>query len=146
TALSEVGLELDLNKFIQMGKVEIEVQMNNNPRILASTFEALMGALYIDGGFEVVKTIVDSLFVSRIEKLKMGLNDFEDFKTRLQEKLQKKYHLTPTYSLAGSTGPEHQKIFEVEVLLEGKILARATGRNKKIAEQNAAKIALEELS
>ncbi len=146
TALSEVALDLELNKYVQMGRAEIEVQMNTNPRILASTLEALIGALYIDGGFEVVKTILDSLFAAKIEKLKMGVSDFEDFKTRLQEIIQKKYHLTPTYNLTGSTGPEHQKIFEVEVLLEGKVLARATGRNKKIAEQNAARIALEELS
>lgn len=141
-SLCEIAIELGLDKCIQLGRSELEVGMNQNQRILASCLEALMGALYLDGGFEVVKKIIETLFVDKLEKLRSGVNEFEDFKTLLQEKVQKKFHITPSYTLVGSQGPEHQKIFEVEVLLNGKVLAKANGRNKKMAEQNAAKIAL----
>jgi ribonuclease-3 len=145
-SLCEIALNLDLDKYIQIGRAEIESHLNKNQRILASSFEALVGALYQDGGFEVVKKIIEAFFAQKFEKLKSGVNEFEDFKTILQEKIQKKFHQTPLYHMIGSSGPEHQKTFEVEVSLDGKVLARANGRNKKIAEQNAAKIALEEMS
>lgn len=145
-SLYEIAMQLKLENYIQLGRAEVEAGLNQNQRILASCLEALLGALYVDGGFAVVKQVVLALFATKFEKLKMGVNEFEDFKTQLQEKIQKKYHMTPSYTLVGSQGPEHQKIFEVEVLLEGKVLAKANGRNKKIAEQNAAKIALEEMS
>lgn len=145
-SLCEVAQSLDLEKYIQLGRSELEGELNKNQRILASCFEALVGALYLDGGFQVVKKIIEVLFTQKFEKLKAGVNEFEDFKTQLQEKLQKKYHQTPLYHMIGSSGPEHQKTFEVEVSLDGKVLAKANGRNKKIAEQNAAKIALEEMS
>lgn len=145
-SLCEIALNLDLDKYIQIGKAEIESHLNKNQRILASSLEALLGALYLDGGYEVVKKVIEALFTQKFEKLKAGVNEFEDFKTLLQEKLQKKFHQTPLYHMIGSSGPEHQKTFEVEVSLDGKVLAKANGRNKKIAEQNAAKIALEEMS
>lgn len=145
-SLSEIAINLGLEKYVQLGRSEVEAGMNQNQRIIASCFEALMGALYLDGGFEVSKKVVETLFNEKIEKLKSGVNEFEDFKTQLQERIQKKYRQTPLYNMTGSTGPEHQKIFEVEVLLDGKVLAKANGRNKKIAEQNAAKIALEDMT
>ena len=145
-SLCDIAMTLDLDKFVQLGRSEIEVKMNLNQRILASCFEALIGALYLDGGFEITKKVIEAFFSEKLEKLKSGQNDFEDFKTKLQEKVQKKYHKTPLYNITGSTGPEHQKIFEVEVVVDGKVIAKANGRNKKMAEQSAAKIALEELS
>lgn len=145
-SLCEIALSLDLDKYIQIGRSEIEAGLNKNQRILASSLEALIGALYLDGGFQVARKVVEALFAQKFEKIKAGVNEFEDFKTQLQEKLQKKYHQTPLYHMIGSSGPEHQKTFEVEVSLDGKVLAKANGRNKKIAEQNAAKIALEEMS
>lgn len=145
-SLFEIAINLGLEKYVQLGKSEVEAGMNQNQRIIASCFEALMGALYLDGGFEISKRVVEVLFSEKIEKLKSGVNEFEDFKTQLQEKLQKKYHQTPLYNMIGSSGPEHQKIFEVEVLLAGKVLAKANGRNKKLAEQNAARIALEDMT
>lgn len=145
-SLFEIAINLGLEKYVQLGKSEVEAGMNQNQRIIASCFEALMGALYLDGGFEVSKKVVETLFSEKIEKLKAGVNEFEDFKTQLQEKIQKKHRLTPNYNMVGTTGPEHQKIFEVEVLLDGKVLAKANGRNKKIAEQNAARIALEDMA
>jgi ribonuclease III len=142
TSLYELALELDLDKYIQLGKFEEGLQ--KNARILASAFEALLGAIYLDGGYTVTHTILKSLFDERIERLRHGLGQFEDFKTQLQEMTQKKYHTTPQYNLVESHGPEHQKIFEVEVALNGKILAKGSGKNKKTAEQNAAQKAMED--
>lgn len=144
-SLCEIATNLKLDTYIQVGRVELDVGLNKNQRILASCFEAIMGALYLDGGFQIASKVVEVLFVDKFEKIRAGVSEFEDFKTQLQETLQKKHHQTPTYNIIGSTGPEHQKIFEVEVLLDQEVLAKATGRNKKIAEQNAAKKALEEM-
>lgn len=142
TALCEISMELGLDKYIQLGRFEKDLQRNS--RILASAFEALLGAIYLDGGFVVVKTILKSFFSERIDRILNGITEFEDYKTHLQEVIQKKYHTTPQYRLVKSEGPEHQKIFEIEVSLNGKVLAIATGKNKKSAEQNAAQKVLEE--
>jgi ribonuclease-3 len=145
SSLCEIAMNLKLETYIQVGRVELEVGLNKNQRILASCFEAVIGALYLDGGFQIVSKVIEVLFTEKFDKVRAGVNEFEDFKTQLQETLQKKHHQTPIYNIVGSTGPEHQKIFEVEVLLDKQVLAKASGRNKKIAEQNAAKKALEEM-
>lgn len=141
--LNDIALDLKLDTSIQLGKAEMESGMNKNSRLLSSCLEALLGAIYLDGGFPSAQIIIKQLFKSRLEDIKLGRPLFDDYKTQLQELLQKKYHLTPEYYLIGTEGPEHQKVFEIEVKIKGKTIASATGRSKKIAEQNAAKKALE---
>lgn len=142
-SLNEIALELKLDTCIQLGKAEMDSGMNKNSRLLSSCLEALFGAIYLDGGFEASKIIIMSLFSSKLEDVRNGRPLFDDYKTQLQEMLQKKYHITPEYVLVSTEGPEHQKIFEIKVQIKGKTVASATGRSKKIAEQNAAKKALE---
>lgn len=142
-SLNEIALELKLDDCIQLGKAEMENGMNKNSRLLSSCLEALLGAIYLDSGFEESKRIIIELFSQKLEDVRNGRPLFDDYKTQLQELLQKKYHITPEYMLVNTEGPEHQKIFEIEVQVKGKVVASATGRSKKIAEQNAAKKALE---
>ncbi len=141
--LNEIAQNLELQSYIQLGKAEQDSGLNMNSRLLSSCLEALLGAIYIDSGYQEAYAVVDKLFLGRIHAIKSGIPFFEDYKTQLQEFIQKKYHITPEYQLVNTAGPEHQKIFEIEVLIQGKTVAKAEGRSKKMAEQNAAKKALE---
>ena len=141
--LNEIAQNLELQSYIQLGKAEQDSGLNMNSRLLSSCLEALLGAIYIDSGYQEAYAVVGKLFLGRIHAIKSGIPFFEDYKTQLQEFIQKKYHITPEYQLVNTAGPEHQKIFEIEVLIQGKTVAKAEGRSKKMAEQNAAKKALE---
>lgn len=141
-SLFEIAQSLGLDQIIKVGKAEKDSGITQNPRILASCLEAVLGALFLDQGYEVCKKFLNPLFESKIQNLSVD----SDYKTRLQELSQKNHQQIPEYVLISTQGPEHQKIFEIEVRLIGKTLARGVGRSKKLAEQEAAKLALEELN
>lgn len=141
-SLSELACQLGIDQLLRVGKSEREILQN--PRILASALEAVVGALYLDQGFQVCYMTVANLFSEKIQKLQNSAFD-NDYKTRLQEIMQKSHQAVPEYALVGATGPEHQKIFEVEVKIKGEPLARSSGKSKKQAEQAAAQKALEAL-
>jgi len=143
TTLSEIAQELCIDKVLLLGPAEIDAGLRKNPRLLASCFEALIGGLYQDGGYVVCYTVLNSVLKDRINSITEGRPFYDDYKTKLQEIIQKKFHVTPDYELVSTFGPEHQKIFEVEVRFQGKSLSRAQGKSKKIAEQLAAQRALE---
>lgn len=114
----------------------------NKPSILSSTFEAVIAAIYLDGGFNAVYPVVRHLFAPMFQS-EMGTLPFCDHKTQLQEIVQARHKVTPTYHLMTTSGPDHAKIFEVEVRMNGKTMARASGNSKKEAEQNAASAAIQ---
>jgi ribonuclease III len=143
--LSEMARNLGLELRLRLGKGERASGVMKNPRILASTFEAIIGAIYLDSGFQDISQILRSLFNPLIEARDWA-EDFElDYKTRLQELVQEKYSEIPAYSLQEEVGPEHNKRFEVEVRVSGRVLGLGWGTSKKLAEQTAAKMALERL-
>jgi ribonuclease-3 len=143
--LASVARELGLEALIRLGKGESKTGGLQKPRILASTVEALLGAIYLDTGFDSARAVVETLFQSRFEAMDHATIDFSaDFKTRLQEKAQEIKKSTPLYSVDAETGPDHDKCFEVSVTLEGVKLASGKGKSKKSAEQDAAKNALEQ--
>jgi ribonuclease-3 len=142
--LFEIGKSLHLSELILLGKGEQRTGGNMKPSILSSAFEALIAAIYIDGGFNAVYPVVRFLF-GPIFKEENHVISFKDYKTKLQEKVQAMYKLTPTYHQVSSRGPDHAKIFEVEVRAADQLLALADGPSKKEAEQNAARAALEKL-
>jgi ribonuclease-3 len=145
--LAAIARELKIETMIRLGKGEIKTGGLGKPRILASSFEAVLGAIFLDGGYEPSRDAVEKVFKSRLEALQQSAVDFHlDFKTRLQEKAQEVAKSTPTYQVEGETGPDHDKQFEVSVRLDGKVLATGTGRSKKAAEQDAARKALEQFS
>ena len=104
--------------------------------------EALIGAIYLDGGLESARTFILSFLPAKVDLAEQG-GAFRDYKTALQEIVQKNRQETLCYRLSGESGPDHDKRFTVQVLLNRNIFAEGTGRSKKEAEQMAAKAALE---
>jgi len=143
-ALSDVTQSLRLQDHLRLGKGEMLTGGHMKPSILSSAFEALIAAVYLDGGFHAVYPVIRHLFAPLFQSQNQT-GFFRDYKTQLQEKLQSQYKQTPIYRLLGSDGPDHAKVFKIEVLLSKTTLAEATGYSKKQAEQNAAKLALEAL-
>ena len=105
--------------------------------------EAVIAALYIDGGFEVAKKFVDDHILSKLESL--GTTPVGDYKTRLQELVQRFHGQSLSYEMLSESGPDHMKVFCAAVYLNGEMIGQGQGRTKKEAEQNAASKALEEL-
>ncbi len=139
-SLCQFSRELDLGKYLRLGKGEDKGGGRERDSILADAFEAVLAAMYLDGGFNVAKN-----HVMRFIKNELKHTDdevFKDYKTALQEIIQKNPEESVTYILTKETGPDHDKVFEVEVRLNSNTIGKGMGKNKKQAEQSAAKEAL----
>jgi ribonuclease-3 len=139
-SLCQFSRELDLGKYLRLGKGEDKGGGRERDSILADAFEAVLAAMYLDGGFNVAKN-----HVMRFIKNELKHTDdevFKDYKTALQEIIQKNPEEYVTYILTKETGPDHDKVFEVEVRLNSNTIGKGMGKNKKQAEQSAAKEAL----
>jgi ribonuclease-3 len=135
--LSEISKSLRLSGLMLLGKGELRSGGHEKASILSSAFEALIAAIYIDGGFNAVYPVVRYLFAPLFRADSNAIS-FQDHKTRLQELIQSRFRLTPTYHLTASAGPDHAKVFTVEVRVKDRVLASSEGSSKKDAEQNAA--------
>ena len=130
--------ELDLGSYLLLGKGEICTGGRDRSSILADAFEALIAAIYLDGGMEEAKR-----FVLRYVRKAAGTSGaFHDYKTKLQEIIQKNPEESVEYVHVGESGPDHDKRFTVEVHLNSNVIGRGVGKSKKIAEQEAAREAL----
>lgn len=139
-SLCQFSRELDLGKYLRLGKGEDKGGGRERDSILADAFEAVLAAMYLDGGFNVAKN-----HVMRFIKNELKHTDdevFKDYKTALQEIIQKNPEESVTYILTKESGPDHNKVFEVEVRLNSNTIGKGVGKNKKQAEQSAAKEAL----
>lgn len=139
--LAEIARELQLGKYLLLGKGEKTAHGETKESIISSTYEAVLGAIYLDGGLPAAYKTVEVHF----EKLLNAVNEFalsHDTKTRLQEIAQAKYRKSPTYKVVAEEGPDHEKVFEVMVSVGG-LKRYGKGRNKKEAEQAAARFLLE---
>ena len=144
-SLAGIAKSIGLGQMLLFSVGEMRAEGHKKISVLADAFEALLGAIYLDGGFEVAESVILGLF----QPLLSGkLEDLiqEDFKTRLQELTQRYCKQTPSYTLIGESGPDHNKVFSIEVSFKSVVLARAEGTNKKKASQNAARKALEFLA
>ncbi len=139
--LAQLAKSIYLQHCIRLGKGEAQTGGNEKASILSSTLEALIAAIYLDGGFSAVYPVVRYIFAPLFEE-ERELMAFYDHKTQLQEIIQAHWKVTPTYHLLEAQGPDHAKIFTIEVRMNGKTLASASGSSKKDAEQNAAKTAI----
>ena len=137
-SLSVWAAELNLGAYLFLGVGEESSGGRTRQSLLGNALEALIGAIYLDGGYEAAERFIQQWCTERHSRL-----EEIDFKSRLQEKLQKKYKVPPSYQLLGAAGPDHDKTFEVVVALNGKQLGRGAGKTKKEAEQAAARNALE---
>lgn len=142
-SLAEKAKQLGLGEYILLGNGEEHNGGRNRESILADTMEAIMGAVYIDGGFEAVKDVVLCLFRDAIEDVKRGKYIIVDYKTRLQEKLQINGAANIRYNMLEELGPDHDKTFVVQLAVNGRPVSTGRGKSKKQAEQNAAKAMLE---
>lgn len=142
--LHEVASRLGLGEFLLLGKGEDQSRGRQKPSILADTTEALIGAIYLDGGFEVVRTIVENQFDALLNKV--DTEDLvQDFKSLLQEFTQQVFKSLPKYRLVEETGPAHDKLFRISLAVNGIVLGEGEGKSKKEAEQLAAREALRQL-
>ena len=137
-SLARLAYILDLGRFLRLGKGEAVGGGYSRPSLLADALEALIGALYLDLGFEKCREYVLKLYLPVLQELQQGVLQ-QDYKTILQELLQARFAVTPEYRIVLESGPDHDKVFEAEVLLNGKKAGRGRGRSKKEAEQAAAK-------
>ena len=144
-ALARLGEGIDLGKYLILGRGEEKTGGRRKAALIADGYEALIAAIYLDGGIEPVQAFVQRQFARLIEDARRtGAHAAftEDYKSALQEWLQSHDRGLPSYRLAAELGPAHHRRFEVDVLVDGEPLARAEGRTKKEAAQAAAKVAL----
>ena len=132
--------EIELGSFLLLGKGELNTGGRERPSIVSDAFEAVIAAIYLDGGMEKAKEFV-LRFVKETEKHTGGAA-FKDYKTILQEIIQRNPEERLEYVLVGESGPAHDKMFEVEIHLNSNVIGRGTGHSKKLAEQAAAGEAL----
>ena len=143
--LTERAIELGLNEYLRLGKGELQSGGAQRPRILSSTYEAVVGAYFLERGYEKVQEWVWGHFIHKANELSQGPDFEKDFKTRLQVLAQTNFKTTPTYELISESGPAHARVFISEVIInEKKWLGE--GVSKKNSEQAAAEKAMYELT
>lgn len=146
--LAKVALDLTLGAYLLLGKGEEMTGGRNKPSLLADSLEALLAAVYLDGGMEAAIEVVKNLFSEYLEakQFEHPLKTLDkDYKTQLQELSQARIKLTPVYYLESEEGPDHDKTFHMIVTLGGRVIARGSGKSKKEAQQMAAEAALERM-
>lgn len=149
TSLGRLGEKIGLGEYLILGRGEEKTGGRQKLALIADCYEALIAAIYLDGGIEPARAFIQRQFETLIEEArKTGAHATftEDYKSALQEWLQSKDRGLPVYRLASEIGPAHRRRFEVEVLVNGQPVARAEGKSKKEAAQSAARDALEKLS
>ena len=137
-SLAGFAKEIELGKYLMLGKGEIVTGGRDRPSIQADAFEALIAAIYLDGGMDEARKFVLKYIDEAIQKHQ----SFNDYKTMLQEIVQRNPGELVEYVLVGESGPDHDKRFEVEVHLNSNVIGRGIGKSKKRAEQEAAREAL----
>jgi ribonuclease-3 len=145
-SLAEAARRLDLGALLRLGRGEELTRGREKASLLANVLEAIVAAVYVDGGLEAARTFLRRVFAEEFAHLQElgGPAILQDYKTRLQEWCQKHYDTLPQYVVVKESGPDHQKIFEVQLAIRGDIRGIGVGRSKKEAEQMAAKQALME--
>ncbi len=140
--LAPIALHIGIDRMLVMGKGEEKSGGRQKKAILADAVEAVIGAYYLDSGYEAAEKLVLSFIVPEIRKVQQDKGT-KDYKTLLQEYYQKRYKACPVYELVRKTGPDHDQTFWVSVHLGKTTYGPEQGKNKKEAEQNAAKLAYE---
>jgi ribonuclease III len=142
SVLAEKAALIELGAFLRIGKGEERSGGRTKPSILAGAFEALLGGVYQDGGYQAARAVVERYFAADVTAKTLGQHDY---KTRLQEISQRLFREPPVYRVVAETGPDHEKVFVTEIAVGGKVLGKGEGRSKKQSEQHAARKALDAL-
>lgn len=144
-SLSEIARELNMGNLLKLSRGEEESKGRENATLLENSFEAYVGALFLDRGLPAVINFLGDVLFPKIQTL-VAKKAFKDPKSTLQEKIQAEKQGSPQYRVLGEAGPAHAKIFKVGVFVNGKKLGEGTGKSKQMAEVSAAKAALEDIS
>jgi ribonuclease-3 len=144
-ALAQVAEEIDLGPHIKLGKGEEKTAGRGKDSLLANAFEAVIAALYLDGGMSVASAFLDRMLSPQLSAAIQREPTLQDFKSLLQEELQAVGRSLPVYRVVGEDGPDHEKTFLVELVVDEEPLAEGEGKTKKAAEQVAAEVALADL-
>ena len=147
-SLAKAARRMKLGRLLRLGKGEELSKGREKHSLLADALEALIAAIYLDGGLEAsrkftLQVLEEELLATRAEQARPGM---EDYKTQLQEVCQKRYESLPQYETVRESGPDHEKVCEVELTIQGVMRGIGRGRSKKEAEQMAAKEALTQLA
>ncbi len=145
TGFDKLARALNLGDYILLSNAEDNNGGREKSSLLSNAFESIMGAIYLEAGLQEVQRIAIDLIEKNHEEISLD-SLFRDFKTTLQELTQARFGITPEYRVLASRGPDHQKEFEVGVFIEDKEYARANGKSKKIAQQEAARVAVDMLN
>ncbi|MBI2092526.1 MAG: ribonuclease III [Deltaproteobacteria bacterium] len=142
--LAELAREIKLGDYMYLGKGEDQTCGRNKPSLLSDAYEAVLGAIYIDRGFDKALKVIKKNFDKVINTVG-GKGYVNDYKTRLQELCQERFRTIPKYKLVREIGPDHSKTFEIHLYIGGDCAGTGKGASKKSAEQDAAREALEKL-
>lgn len=144
TSLGEIGADLGLGDFVQMGRGEDLSGGRSRPSVLGRAFEAVLGAVYLDQGLDVLRELLSPILIRELDRYGWE-GPAKDFKSRLQEHLQATQGATPAYELVSVNGPDHDRVFTMAAHADARVLASGQGSSKQRAEQAAARAALVEL-
>ncbi|HEX6852688.1 MAG TPA: ribonuclease III [Candidatus Polarisedimenticolaceae bacterium] len=142
--LAQAARDLGLGEELRLGRGEEETGGRDKTSLLADVFEAVLAAVYHDGGIRAARAFVRRHLKGRVASVRKGPETGDDAKTRLQEAVQARLRLTPTYRIVRTAGPAHARSFTAEVVVGGRVLGEGTGASRKRAEQEAARSALRE--
>jgi len=145
-SLAQVARRLHLGTWLRLGHGEEVSRGRDKDSLLGNALEALIASIYFDGGLDAVRSSILRVFRPELEAIgsQQAHPFFGDYKSRLQEWTHKQYDAVPLYRMVGESGPDHQKAFEVEVMVNDRVFGTGSGKTKKLAEQMAARQALEE--
>lgn len=144
-SLAKMARELNLGNYMFFGKGEDMTGGRERTSILADAFEALAAAIFVDGGFDKANEFINRTLIKKVEQVASIEDLYTDYKTILQENIQKESNIPIYYEITGEDGPDHDKNFYVDVYHGNQCLGKGVGKSKKEAEQNAAKIAINNL-
>jgi ribonuclease-3 len=144
STLASLAREVRLGAALRLGRGEDETGGRDKDSILAGGFEALMAAVYLDGGYKEAFRVIEDLYAPHLRDRKSAIED-KDYKTRLQEYTQRHLNDAPHYIVTDEEGPDHAKTFEVVISIRGEVYGKGRGKSKKEAEQRAAEETLRSL-
>jgi len=141
TVLAAVARRLTLGSCLRLGRGEEMSKGREKDSLLADALEAVVAAVHLDGGVNAARQVVTNLFAEEFSQVvtQQHRPGADDYKTQVQEWCQQRFDSLPSYAVVRESGPDHDKLFEVEVTVNGEVVGRGTGRSKKEAEQSAAK-------
>lgn len=142
--LAEIAKEMKLGDYLYLGKGEDQTGGRDKPSLLSDALEAVLGAVYLDRGFEKAFSVVQRHYEDVLER-SGGVGFVKDYKTKLQEMSQRRFRSVPKYRMMSAKGPDHKKLFEIHLFIRDELWGVGRGAAKKVAEQNAAKEAIDKM-